>query len=693
MSLKLELKSAENVAAGVWRIRIGIPEETTPVSIRESPANTAGLQTLQDVSIPISPTDINAVVTPRGIIIEIPLDNSEEIFGFGLQLKSVNQKGHKKTLRVNSDPLQDSGDSHAPVPFYVSTAGYGVLIDTARYATFYVGASVKKDADIKTAIDTNIADNTDDLYKSRQHDKMQTVVEIPFAKGVDIYIFSGPNIREAVQRYNLFSGGGAMPPRWGLGVWYRAWAKCTNKEIDKLAADMRNLNMPCDVLGLEPGWQSKAYSCSFVWDNERFPNSDDTINSLSSQGFKTNLWEHCFTHPESPIREQIAPFSGDHLVWSGVIPDFLEPDARKIFADYHYKTFVEKGISGFKLDECDNSDFAGSWSFPELTLFPSGVDGEQMHSLLGILYQRTMLDAFKLSGKRTLSMVRSSHALAAPLPFVLYSDLYDHKDFLRGLMSASFSGLLWCPEVRQCASTEDLVRRIQSVVLSPLAQVNAWMIPSPPWFQVDMQKNLAGEEMSDRVEAENLVRDAFNLRMALVPYLYTAFAKYRDEGIPPFRSLAMDYPNETATHSIYDQWMIGDSLMTAPLVAGQADRKIYLPKGKWYDFWTGESFEGEKEITYSCSLERIPIFVIAGKLIPLAKPVQFIDHNTTFEIEISIYGNETATAMLYDDDGENLVPDNISRLSLSWSSETEGVITSDNDNLICKYNITGWRKV
>lgn len=693
MSFKLELKSAENVAAGVWRIRIGTPEETTPVSIRESPVATAGLQTLQDVSIPISSTDINAVVTPRGIIIEIPLDNSEEIFGFGLQLKSVNQKGHKKTLRVNSDPLQDSGDSHAPVPFYVSTAGYGVLIDTARYATFYVGASVKKDADIKTAIDTNIADNTDDLYKSRQHDKMQTVVEIPFAKGVDIYIFGGPNIREAVQRYNLFSGGGAMPPRWGLGVWYRAWAKCTNKEIDTLAADMRNLNMPCDVLGLEPGWQSKAYSCSFVWDNERFPNSDDTINSLSSQGFKTNLWEHCFTHPESPIREKIAPFSGDHLVWSGVIPDFLKPDARKIFANYHYKTFVSKGISGFKLDECDNSDFAGSWSFPELALFPSGVDGEQMHSLLGILYQRTILDAFKPSGKRTLSMVRSSHALAAPLPFVLYSDLYNHKDFLRGLMSASFSGLLWCPEVRQCASTEDLVRRIQSVVLSPLAQVNAWMIPSPPWFQVDMQKNLAGEEMTDRVVAENLVRAAFDLRMALVPYLYTAFAKYRDEGIPPFRSLAMDYPNETATHSIDDQWMIGDSLMTAPLIAGQTKRKIYLPIGKWYDFWTGDYFEGGKEINYPCSLERIPIFVIAGKLIPLAKPVQFIDSNTIFVIEISIYGDETSTATLYDDDGENIVPDNISRLSLIWSPETGGVITSDNDNLISKYKITGWKIV
>ncbi|MEI6521041.1 MAG: glycoside hydrolase family 31 protein, partial [bacterium] len=543
------------------------------------------------------------------------------------------------------------------------------------------------------SIDANIADNTDDLYKSRQHDKMQTVVEIPFVKGVDIYIFGGPNIREAVQRYNLFSGGGAMPPRWGLGVWYRAWAKCTNKEIDKLTVDMRNANIPCDVLGLEPGWQSKAYSCSFVWDNERFPNPDDTINNLSSQGFKTNLWEHCFTHPESPIREEIAPFSGDHLVWSGVIPDFMMPQARKVFADYHNKTFVAKGISGFKLDECDNSDFAGSWSFPELTVFPSGVDGEQMHSLLGVLYQRTMLDAFKPSGKRTLSMVRSSHALAAPLPFVLYSDLYDHKDFLRGLMSASFSGLLWCPEVRQCASTEDLVRRIQSVVLSPLAQVNAWMIPSPPWFQVDMQKNLADEEMPDHATAENLVRAAFNLRMTLVPYLYTAFAKYRDEGIPPFRSLAMDYPNETATHSIDDQWMIGDSLMTAPLIAGQTDRNIYLPKGKWYDFWTGESFEGGQEINYPCSLERIPIFVVSGKLIPLAKPVQFIDCDTTFEIEVAIYGNEPADTVLYDDDGENLVPENICQFSLNWSPLTEGIITSDNSNVISRYKITGWRKV
>ncbi len=687
------LLSAEYISNGIWRIRIGEPDAVTPVAIREAEIAIAGLDKLPEVILPIKAADINYRITPRGLIVELPLSGDEEIFGFGLQLKSVNQKGKKKTLRVNSDPLQDAGDSHAPVPFYASTAGYGILVDTARYATFYVGSTFKKDADSTSEIDSKIAINTAELYKARKHDNMHTVVEIPFARGVDIYIFGGPDIRNAVQRYNLFSGGGAMPPKWGLGVWYRAWVKCTDKDIRKITTDMREKMIPCDVLGLEPGWQTKAYSSSFVWDKERFPEHDKDVSDLAEQGFKVNLWEHCFTHPDSPIREELTDVSGDHLVWSGLIPDFLMPKARKVFADYHYDAFVAKGISGFKLDECDNSDFAGSWSFPELSTFPSGVDGEQMHSLLGILYQRTMLDAFNKSGKRTMSMVRSSHALASPLPYVLYSDLYDHRDFLRGLMSASFSGLLWCPEVRQCASTEDLVRRIQSVVLSPLAQVNAWMIPSPPWFQTDMMKNLAGEEMPDRENAENMVRDAFNLRMALIPYLYTAFARYRDQGIPPFRSLAMDYPGEIATHTIYDQWMIGDSMMTAPLIAGQKERKIYLPLGKWYDFWTGEAFEGGQEISYPCDINHIPIFVIAGKLIPLAKPVQYVEKNTIFEIEISIYGNETSSTTLYDDDGENIVPENVCNFTINWSPTTDGIITCDNNKIISNYKITGWKKV
>ena len=85
--------------------------------------------------------------------------------------------------------------------------------------------------------------------------------------------------------------------------------------------------------------------------------------------------------------------AGDFEVWRGIVPDFADPEARRIFADYHREALIEKGVDGFKLDECDNSDYTGGWSFPNASLFPSGLDGEQMHALYGVLYQQTMLAA------------------------------------------------------------------------------------------------------------------------------------------------------------------------------------------------------------------------------------------------------------------------------------------------------------
>ena len=125
--------------------------------------------------------------------------------------------------------------------------------------------------------------------------------------------------------------------------------------------------------------------------------------------------------------------------------------------------------------------------------------------------------AFKNRGIRTLSSVRSSGALAAPLPFVLYSDLYGHREFIRGMVTASFSGMLWAPEVRDCASGEDLLRRVETIVFSPQALLNCWRIPNPPWEQVCIEKNLQNEAMEERAFYMDACRKLFELRMSLLP--------------------------------------------------------------------------------------------------------------------------------------------------------------------------------
>lgn len=523
-----------------------------------------------ETDVKYDPANFTFKTTARGCVLELPLKYGEEVFGFGLQLKGFNHKNHKLHLRVNSDPVANTGDSHAPVPFFVTTNGYGMYFDTTRYAEVHCGYSRSKS---RSSVPNNsIIATAEDLYKKcgLQEDTFMSI-EIPVAKGIDVYVFEGDTITDIVSQYNMMSGGGCKVPEWGLGVMYRCYAKFNEDDVIEQARYFKENNIPCDIMGLEPGWQSNSYSCSYVWDEERFPNGGKVVRELRDMGLHVNLWEHAFVAGASPIYKDLAPYSGDYEVWKGLIPDLSMPEARKIFADHHRSYLVEQGVDGFKLDECDNSDFVHDWSFPNCTQFPGGMDGEQYHSLMGTLYMQTILDA--LGENPTLSEVRNAGALAASYPFVLYSDLYDHSDFIRGVVNSGFSGLLWTPEVRDAKSKTDFVRRLQSNVFSVQCLINAWYCPRTPWLDWDC-------------EAE--VRALLSERQKLVPMLKAAFDTYHTTGKPPVRALVMDYTDDRETYAIDDQYIFCDKLIVAPMTAEQSERKVYLPAGNWVDYWTKE---------------------------------------------------------------------------------------------------------
>jgi alpha-D-xyloside xylohydrolase len=650
--LQARFADGQTVHPGIWKFRLGTPETITPVAVRHFPPADSGLAALP--SVEKCPIMVNGSGSRRGYRVRIPLAPNEVVYGLGLQLQSVIQRGLKKKLRVNADPKMDTGDSHAPVPFYVTTGGYGILVDTARYATFYCGGKVRKGAKANAANPGKFQEAT------------EVLVEVPEADGVDVYVFGGPSMREAVQRYVLFSGGGPLPPRWGLGMWYRVKSDYGQDDTLKLAAEFREHRIPCDVIGLEPGWQTHAYSCTYVW-SKKFPDPAQFLKDMEAKQYRLNLWEHAFTHPDSPIHQALLPRSGDYEVWGGVVPDFLDPQARHIFSDYHEKEHLALGVSGYKLDECDNSDFTGNWSWPELSAFPSGADGEQMHCLFGQQYQQTLLEAFARRKQRTYGLVRSSGALAAPYPFVLYSDLYDHREFVRGVVNMGFSGLLWTPELRNAVNTEDLIRRLQSVVLSPMALINGWYIKNPPWKQVDRAKNNADELMPDWEQVEAKCREVMELRMRLIPYLHAAFVKYHRTGLPPFRALVMDYPGDPATWAIEDQYLIGDSLLAAPAFAGQQSREVYLPEGEWHHFWSGERYTGKQKVRIEVPLEQVPLFVKSNSILPLAAAGLHTDEDAVRKLHVQVYGDHPSPATLYEDDG-SWAP-SLGEVTLTWDGK------------------------
>ena len=666
----------KEIYAGVWRMTLGAPEDFTPVSHRFVPPNHTLLREIQG-PLESPQLQITGVAGRRGYRVELPLHPNEEIFGLGLQMLGFARRGRKLTLRVNADPKIDSGDSHAPVPFYVSTLGYGILVDTARYATFYFGNAAPKPQQSVSTVSAQSDPNPKYLRSQGREQPGQVTIDIPSARGVDLYYFAGPDMLTAVRRYNAFSGGGFIPPEWGLGFWYRVGSQCTQVEAMDLARSFRERKIPCDVLGLEAGWHSHAYSCTFSWNEDRFADPAGFLSSAEKLQFKVNLWEHPFTHPASPVFPQLQQHSGEFGVWGGLVPDFASHTARTIFGNYHGETFIDKGVGGFKLDECDNSDYTGGWSFPECSKFPSGVDGEQMHSVFGLRYQQAIWEQFQKRDKATYGLVRSSGTLAAPYPFVLYSDLYRHRDFMRALVNSGFSGLLWCPEVRDAESEEDLIRRLQSVVFSPLAMVNGWYIKNPPWIQLNRAKNNAGELLEHWEKLEARCREIIGWRMQLIPYLTAAFAKYAEDGTPPFRALIMDYPEDFRFLSVDDQYLIGDRMLVAPLFAGEPGRKVIFPSGTWHDFWSGEKVQ-DNEISLSSSFAQIPVFVKSGSIIALADVGPHAGSKESSQLSAKIYGDGSLPATLVD--GRN-------RGRLEWA-RGKGNVLGDST----RYRITSWER-
>jgi alpha-D-xyloside xylohydrolase len=284
--------------------------------------------------------------------------------------------------------------------------------------------------------------------------------------------------------------------------------------------------------------------------------------------------------------------------------------------------------------------------------------------------------------------------LAASLPYVIYSDSYDHRCYVRGLVNESFSGLLWTPEVRDASSIEDLYRRLETVIFSPEALINCWYIKNPPWMQIDKDKNNRNEWMPDHEQVTDAIRKLLQLRMSFVPYLYSAFNEYHLKGIPPIRALVLDWPDDPAVREIDDQYMFGASVMVAPLFAGQKSRSVYLPAGDWYDFWTHQKYVGGQTIEVTNDLEQIPLFVKGGTLLPLSKPVEHISADTVFDITVYAFGSQPANFVLYEDDSvsNDFATGKQNQIRLHWDNRGHSVRRPGRYHGRLRYRIVDWKR-
>ncbi|MDE6067081.1 MAG: DUF5110 domain-containing protein [Duncaniella sp.] len=638
------------VEPGIWKGIVGTPEDYNLLSVAGCKPSEQGFTRLPQVALPSLASQITADIRDGKTNISIPLVKNEQIYGFGLNFQTVHQRGKILNLHVDHYGGKDTGRNHAPVPFYISSDGYGVFINSARYITVYAGSGARKDSpNAPEAKDRN----TDKTWSSRPYSDAVTMV-VP-APGAEIYLIGGPTPMDVVRRYNLLCGGGTLPPRWGLGFTQRTQRLYDAARVEKEADEFERMGYPLDFIGLEPGWQSKAYPCTFEWDNGRFSDPAAFVKRMLDKRVRINLWTNPYVSPASGIYEAMYPLSGSHTVWCGIVPDLAMPEARRLWKDKLEKEHVSLGVSGYKIDEVDGNDF---YLWPDAAEFPSGVTAEQMRQTYGLWVQKTTDDIYRKNNTRTFGLVRASNAGASAMPYVLYNDYYNHKDFITALINSGFCGVLWTPEVRSSKSAEDWLRRFQSVVFSPMAMINAWSSGTKPW---------SFPEVADQVKEYAL------LRMQMMPYWYSEFARYHFDGIPPFRAMNLepgfsldsavrtelrnsnldDNPYlEAVTKEIKDQYMAGEYLLVAPMFEGETSRKVILPKGDWYDFYTGDFVGNGSTIEVTPGLDKIPVFVKDGAIIPMMEArLHAPAPGEKVDLEIRHYGKADGNYRLYDDDG------------------------------------------
>ena len=303
-----------------------------------------------------------------------------------------------------------------------------------------------------------------------------------------------------------------------------------------------------------------------------------------------------------------------------------------------------------------------------------------------------------------MGQIRGTNAGASPYPFVIYNDNYEFEGYITALSNSGFAGVLWSPEVRGSNSGEDMLRRTQAVCFSPLALYNGWASSQKLWTHAAVKDD---------------IRDAIMLRLRLLPYLYTTFAQYHFQGTPVIRPMPLaanvrsalapeaagkldatlnPYAVPPAAREAKDQYMLGDALLVAPIAPNVKSRKVLLPVGRWYDFYTGKFAGADQTIEVTPALAQLPVFVRDGALIPMLAVAR--DRTPAagevVPLEVRHYGEAPGKVAVYDDDGETF---DFERGVYSWTElvarrETDdtlrGQITPDRNGRQWSYGEVTW---
>jgi len=478
-------------------------------------------------------------------------------------------------------------------------------------------------------------------------------------------VIFGPEPAQVLARYADLTGHAHLPPLWVLGYHQSRWSYETEAIVRDIAANFRQRRIPCDAIHFDIDYMD-GFRC-FTWNRQAFPDPAGLIADLHAEGFRAvgmidpgikvdPKYDVCADGVEQDVFCKLPDGSLFHgPVWPGecYFPDFTSPRVREWWGGW-YRRMVDVGFDGFWNDMNEPTIF-GHATFPPAVqheLEGQGAEHWQMHSAYGMQMVRATFEGLNAirPDHRNWVFTRSAYAGTQRYASSWTADNRSTWEDLRitpaMLMNLGLSGL---------AFTGSDVGGFEGEPTPELFARWISMAAFNPFFRTHTVKSSHWQEpwrYGEEVEA--ISRKYIELRYQLLPAIYTLFWQHTAMGMPMMRPMFFEDPTDEVFLAIDDQWLFGDHLLVAPaLEENLAARDVLLPAGDWYDFWTDERLTGGQTVVRETPLDRVPLFVRAGAVLPMTEVQQFVGEKPDAPLNLHIYpGN--GVSWLYEDDGETL---------------------------------------
>lgn len=484
------------------------------------------------------------------------------------------------------------------------------------------------------------------------------------------YVFCGATPRQILERYTELTGRIPLPPRWALGNHHSRWGNDTAAKLLEVAQTFRSRGIPLDVVYLDIDYM-RGYRV-FTWDPERFPDPAGLVAELAKlgvrlvtildPGIKVDLDYPVYTagHERDVFCQTSNGEEYHNAVWPGLcaFPDFTSSRVRKWWGDQLQTRLLDSGVAGIWCDMNEPTVFIPSRATLPADIAHRGEDEAKLHSQVHNVYGQLMARATQEGLQRHRPEQR---------PFVIsragFAGLQRHALHWTGdntswwehlrmsvpqLQNLGLSGYAWVGVdvggFEGNATGELLARWFEFGVFQPFCRNHsAWDTrPQDPW--------VFGEPY------ESVIRSMLLLRQRLMPYLYTLFEEAHRSGAPILRPLLFEWPDDETTYAADDQFLLGSSMLVAPIDRpGVEYRHVYVPRGTWVHYWSGEVVRGPAHVLAHAQLGRPALYVRANSPVPLWPEMTHdgeLPPDPLTWLVFSVPGAEDGAGELYEDAGD-----------------------------------------